>query len=318
MAHRTARLNVFGRQLLVTRVELDGWSVAKAAEAQGVSRQTAHKWVTRYRAEGWSGLEDRRADPIGRPGSRRPRRSRRSSGRGSSGAGARTGSVRCWASPPRPCTRSSPAPATPGCATPTASRACRSAVSATTRARSCTRTTRSSVGSLSGGGHRLLGRATLRGPTARVSATTTSRSSSTTTPARLRRARPQRERVVSAAPALLDAAVWFAERGVRIERVLTDNASAYTSPTYQRALESIAAGHRRTRPYRPQTNGKAERFIKTLLAEWAYGRLYRANEERLAALPGWVAYYNNERTHTALGGITPTTALVNNLRGNHS
>ena len=63
MAHRTARLNVFGRQLLVSRVELDGWSIAKAAEAQGVSRQTAHKWVTRFRAEGWSGLEDRTSRP---------------------------------------------------------------------------------------------------------------------------------------------------------------------------------------------------------------------------------------------------------------
>jgi transposase InsO family protein len=126
------------------------------------------------------------------------------------------------------------------------------------------------------------------------------------------------ESASSAARALLDAAVWFAERGVRIERVLTDNAWAYTSPTYERALASIDAGHRRTRPYRPQTNGKAERFIKTLLAEWAYGRLYRTNAERLAALPGWVAYYNDERTHTALGGITPTAALVNNLRGNHT
>jgi transposase InsO family protein len=126
------------------------------------------------------------------------------------------------------------------------------------------------------------------------------------------------ESASSAARALLDAAVWFAGRGVRIERVLTDNAWAYTSPTFQRALESIDAGHRRTRPYRPQTNGKAERFIKTLLAEWAYGRLYRTNDERLEALPGWVTYYNDERTHTALGGITPTAALVNNLRGNHT
>lgn len=63
MAHRTARLNVFGRQLLVTRVELDGWPIAKAAEAQGVSRTTAHKWIKRFRAEGWPGLEDRSSRP---------------------------------------------------------------------------------------------------------------------------------------------------------------------------------------------------------------------------------------------------------------
>jgi len=126
------------------------------------------------------------------------------------------------------------------------------------------------------------------------------------------------ESATTASRALLDAAIWFAERGVRIERVLTDNAWAYTSPTYERAVASIDARHKRTRPHRPQTNGKAERFIKTLLAEWAYGRLYRTNEERLAALPGWVTEYNTERTHTALGGITPQAALVNNLRGNHT
>ena len=67
MAHRTARLNGFGRQLLVARIELDGWPVAKAAEAQGVSRATAHKWVRRYRAEGWAGLEDRSSRPHARP-----------------------------------------------------------------------------------------------------------------------------------------------------------------------------------------------------------------------------------------------------------
>jgi transposase InsO family protein len=125
------------------------------------------------------------------------------------------------------------------------------------------------------------------------------------------------ERAAGASRALLDAAVWFAERGVRIERVMTDNAWAYTSPTFERAVESLDAVHKRTRPHRPQTNGKAERFIKTLLAEWAYGRLYRTNQERLDALPGWASYYNTERTHTALGGITPMEALLNNLSGNH-
>ena len=97
---------------------------------------------------------------------------------------------------------------------------------------------------------------------------------------------------------------------------MTDNGSCYRSHVFRDALGGIE--HRRTRPYRPQTNGKAERFIKTLLAEWAYGRHYRTNDERLDALAPWVAHYNSERTHTALGGITPQAALVNNLRGNHS
>jgi transposase InsO family protein len=121
----------------------------------------------------------------------------------------------------------------------------------------------------------------------------------------------------SASRALLDAAVWFARQGIRIERVLTDNAWAYRH-SYDRAVESIGARHKRTRPYRPQTNGKAERFIQTLLREWAYGRLYRSNAERLERLPGWVHEYNTERTHASLGGITPMEALVNNLHGNHT
>ncbi len=75
---------------------------------------------------------------------------------------------------------------------------------------------------------------------------------------------------------------------------------------------------RSTRPYRPQTNGKAERFIKTLLNEWAYARLYRSNTARLDALPHWLTYYNHDRHHTALDGLSPTRALVNKARGNHS
>jgi transposase InsO family protein len=122
----------------------------------------------------------------------------------------------------------------------------------------------------------------------------------------------------SASQALLDAAVWFAERGVRIERVLTDNAWTDTRATFAGAVAAIDARHKRTRLYRPLTNGKAERFIKTLLAEWAYGRLYRSNSEPLERLPTWVREYNTERTHTSLGGITPMEALVNNLRGNHT
>ena len=95
--------------------------------------------------------------------------------------------------------------------------------------------------------------------------------------------------------------------------------AAYSdSHRYAEALEAIEARHKRTRPYRPQTNGKAERFIKTLLAEWAYARLYRSNHERLTALPRWVDFYNHGRPHTALDGRAPMTALVNNVRGNHT
>ena len=127
------------------------------------------------------------------------------------------------------------------------------------------------------------------------------------------------EKGVSCAAFLRRAIDYFAAHGIaRIERLMTDNAWAYTKATYPAAVEAIGARHKRTRPHRPQTNGKAERFIKTLLHEWAYGRPYRSNAERLERLPVWVDEYNTGRTHTSLGGITPMEALVNNLRGDHT
>ncbi len=118
------------------------------------------------------------------------------------------------------------------------------------------------------------------------------------------------EREETAARFLLEAAARFAEQGVRIERVMTDRAKCYMdSRAFAEALERIGARHRPTRGYRPQTNGKAEAFIRTMLREWAYVRLYRSNQERLRALPRWVNHYNRRRPHTALGGQPPMSAL---------
>jgi len=111
-------------------------------------------------------------------------------------------------------------------------------------------------------------------------------------------------------------AVTLSPRGLDIDWEL--NGSAYRSRAYAAALDQLGARHKRTRPYRPQTNGKVERLIKTLLAEWAYARPYRSNDERLSALPGWLDFYNHGRPHTALDGLTPHQALVNNVGGNHS
>ncbi len=122
----------------------------------------------------------------------------------------------------------------------------------------------------------------------------------------------------SAAAFLLAAAAVFAERGVRIERVLTDQGSAYRSRPFAAAIQTIGARHKTTRPYRPQTNGKAERFIKTLIEEWAYARFYPNNQARLDSLPGWLDFYNQRRPHTALKGLTPAATLVNNVGGNHT
>jgi transposase InsO family protein len=117
---------------------------------------------------------------------------------------------------------------------------------------------------------------------------------------------------------MLDAAAWFATLGVRIERVMTDRAKAYRAKPFQTALDTIGAVHRPTRPYRPQTNGKVERFHKTLIDEWAYARLYTSNSQRTDALAAFLYRYNHERRHRALDGNTPMSVLVNNLRGNHS
>jgi transposase InsO family protein len=98
-------------------------------------------------------------------------------------------------------------------------------------------------------------------------------------------------------------------RGDGVERVLTDNGSSYCGVVHAVACRTLGIRHLRTRPYRPQTNGKAERFIRTLIAGWAYGAAYRSSSERTAALDGWLWYYNNHRRHSALGHKPPIARL---------
>ena len=113
------------------------------------------------------------------------------------------------------------------------------------------------------------------------------------------------------------ARVWFTERGITIRAVLTDNGSCYKSNLWRDELASCSIKHRRTRPYRPQTNGKVERFNRTLCDEWAYVRPYRSEAHRRRALARWLHTYNHHRCHTALGGQPPITR-VNNLPGHYS
>jgi len=111
--------------------------------------------------------------------------------------------------------------------------------------------------------------------------------------------------------AFLDRAVrHFARRGIRVARVLTDNGAAYRSHTFAAALRAARILHRRTRPYTPRTNGKAERFIRTLLAEWAYAQAYRNSLARTLALPHYLHYYNTARTHMGIRGLTPQQKLA--------
>jgi transposase InsO family protein len=98
---------------------------------------------------------------------------------------------------------------------------------------------------------------------------------------------------------------WFAKRRIAIERVMTDNGSCYVARRFRQALRRRGIRQIRTRPYRPQTNGKAERFIQTMLRGWAYARPYGTSNQRTRALPKWLRYYNEQRPHRGLAGLTP-------------
>jgi len=113
------------------------------------------------------------------------------------------------------------------------------------------------------------------------------------------------------------AVAFYARHGITVERLLTDNGSAYRSTVHALACRTLGIRHLRTRAYRPQTNGKAERFIRTMLAGWAYGPLYATSRERTAALDGWLWHYNHRRRHTAIGRQPPISRL-NNLIGTYT
>ncbi|MGJ9424200.1 IS481 family transposase, partial [Aeromicrobium sp. CF3.5] len=125
------------------------------------------------------------------------------------------------------------------------------------------------------------------------------------------------EKAETAVGVLQRAVVWFADRGVTVERVLSDNGSCYRSHAWAEACTELAIKHRRTRPYRPQTNGKIERFHRTLGDGWAYARFYESETARRAALPGWIHFYNHHRPHSAIGALPPISRIANNLPGHH-
>ena len=316
MAHPRTKLTVFGRQLLVIRVDTLGWPVAHAAAMQGISRATAYKWLRRYRSDGEAGLLDR---------SSRPHRSPQALSVDETRAIVAARIHRRWG--PH---RLGPLTGHP-----------RSTIYATlrrvglSRLRDTDRPTGIPVryvachpGALLHQDHKKLGRVPDGGGHWQHGRRKESRSQALGYDhfevviddcSRVAFVVPvSDERPASAAHALELAAIEFARLGIQVERVLTDNGGPYRSHRYAATLTKLGVRHKRTRPYRPQTNGKAERFIKTMLAEWAYARPYRSNDERLAALAAWVDSYNHDRTHTALAGRTPMDVLVNNVLGNHS
>jgi transposase InsO family protein len=124
------------------------------------------------------------------------------------------------------------------------------------------------------------------------------------------------EKASTAAGFLRRASVFYRRHGIRVERILTDNGSCYRGVVHAVACRQLGVRHIRTRPYRPQTNGKAERFIRTLINGWAYGAIYRSSQERTRALDGWLWHYNHRRRHSALGHQPPISRT--NLLGSYN
>ncbi|TVZ74676.1 IS481 family transposase, partial [Streptomyces sp. BK340] len=316
MSHRNARLTVFGRRLLVERV-LSGRPVAHVAAEMGISRVTAHKWVRRWRAEGEAGLADRSSRPLTTP-HRTPaaievdvcdlRRSRKL-------GPARIGPVLGL-------------PASTVHRILTRHGLNRLAWMDRPTGSVIRRYERERPGELihvdvkklgripDGGGHKVHGREVGR-PVRGMGFDYLH--SAVDDHSRLAYTEVHRdERVATCAAFLTRAAAFFADLGItRIERVLTDNAWAYRKGlAWKQALADMGATGKLTRPYRPQTNGKVERFNRTLADEWAYLRPYTSNDERTAALSDFLHTYNHHRCHTALGG-QPPISRVNNAAGQY-
>ena len=125
------------------------------------------------------------------------------------------------------------------------------------------------------------------------------------------------EKTPSVLTALRQAVAFYKDHGITIHRLLTDRGSTYRSKLFAAACQQLGLRHRFTRPYRPQTNGKAERFIRTMLDGWAYGAIYASTRERTAALDGWLHHYNHHRRHSVIGRLPPIRRL-NNLIGTYT
>ncbi len=128
------------------------------------------------------------------------------------------------------------------------------------------------------------------------------------------------ERKESAVAFLKRAVRWFEQWGIRVKRILTDNGGCYKSKLWRRTSKALGVRVKTTRPYRPQTNGKAERFIQTLMREWAYFRVYETSNERMAVLPTYLRHYNEHREHGSVNLKPPITRMpgVHNVHGIHS
>ncbi len=314
--HANARTCPKSRQLLVDRIE-SGWSVLEAAEAAGITARTARRWLARWRAEGAPGLIDRSSAPKRIPHKTPPervaqiirlRRLRMTAAQIAMALQMALSTVsavlkrvglgkRSRLDPPEP---------------PNRYERCHPG--------ELIHIDIKKLGRILKPGHRVTGD--------RRGQASTSRGGKTVTLAgwefvhvaiddhsRLAYAEVLADEKGLTAVAFLKRALeFFAGHGVSVQRVMTDNGSPYVSHVHAAACRELRLKHLRTRPYRPRTNGKAERFIQTLQREWAYGRVFQTSADRTAALGPWLNHYNFKRPHGALSHKPPGSRLTNVAR----
>lgn len=314
MLHGNAALSLNKRRLLCCRVVESGWALGEAAAAAEVSARTASKWVARYRSEGEAGLLDRSSAPR-RVANRTPeervqaiaalRRLRFTAAQIAellsmpettvSGILTRIGMGRLGRlglEPERRYERKRPG--------------------------ELIHVDVKKLGRIQLPGHRVTGNRAVRARRTRIG--NQGRLLGTAgweyvhiaidDATRLAYAEVLADETATTAVAFLRRALrFFARHGIQAEAVMSDNGSCYRSKLHAYCCRLLGIRHLRTRPYRPQTNGKAERFIRTMLSEWAYAAIYRNSPERTAALDGWLWRYNHERRHSALGRKTPAARL---------
>lgn len=301
--HRNAKTTPQARALIVQRVEVEGWSVDETADAFGVSVRTVHKWRVRFRSEGADGLQDRSAAPHRIP-------HRTSAAREARIVALRGQRLAGW----QIARRLQLPRATVGAVL---RRRGLGRLPPLTVAEPVQRYERERPGELLHLDIKTLGRIGRIGHRIHGDFSTRVRGIGwehvhvcVDDASRVAYVEVLPTLTHPDAVAFLERAVaWFARHGVRAERVLTDNGSAYLSRAFATACARLGLRHKRTRAYRPRTNGKAERFIQTLLREWAYRRAYPTSARRRRALAPWVRYYNRQRPHTALNYRAPITRL---------
>ena len=310
--HGNARTCLHSRRLIVERVLEQGWTVAAAAEAAGVSARTASKWLARYRREGEGGLLDRSSAPR-----QIPRRTPADRVR----AIERLRRLRMTAAEIAELLRMPLSTVSAVLKRIGLGKRSRLEPLEPDNRYECPRPGQlvhidvKKLGRFTRPGHRLLGRGPGRFEEGagyefvHVCVDDFSRLAYVEVLAD--------ERAMTAIGFLRRAVAWFAAHGVRVERVMTDNGSAYRSHAHALACRALGVRHSRTKPRRPRTNGKAERFIQTLLAGWAYARIYADSAERTGALPVWLNHYNYVRPHNALGKQPPGSRL-NNVSRNYT